>query len=445
MTPAQGRILVVDDDADIRDLLRLRIEQAAYTVIPAATGVQALEKLATEHPSVVLLDLKLPRLSGLEVLRQIKQEMPETTVIVMTAYATVENAVEAMKEGAYDFLTKPLTPGHLELVVQKAFERQALRRAERLLQQEIDGKAQPIIGESPAIRDAVERARRAAASASTVLLLGESGTGKEVFARAMHAWSPRRGSLFVVVNCAALSEELIASELFGHEKGAFTGAYQRRQGKLELADGGTVFLDEIGEMSPTLQTKLLRVLQDHRFERVGGSATIHVDIRVIAATNRDLGVAVRDGRFREDLFFRLAVIPITLPPLRDRREDVPLLAEFFLKRLGEELKRPGVSLAEEAHQVLLHHDWPGNARELHNLLERAVVLSGGDVIRPEDLGLTVRAASTVPDYQARLDAAEKGVLLQALRDHGGDKRRVARALGIALSTLYERLKKHQIG
>jgi DNA-binding NtrC family response regulator len=446
MIPTKGRILVVDDDPDIRDLLRLRLEQSAYTVIPAATGIQAIEKLAKEHPSLVLLDLKLPRVSGLEVLRHIKHEMPETTVIVMTAHATVENAVEAMKEGAYDFLTKPLTPGHLELVVHKAFERQSLQRAERLLQQETDGKTQPIIGESFAIRQAVERARRAAASVSTVLLLGESGTGKEVFARAMHAWSPRRGRHFVVVNCAALSEELIASELFGHEKGAFTGAHQQHQGKLELADGGSVFLDEIGEMSPTLQTKLLRVLQDHTFERVGGGVTVHVDIRVIAATNRNLEVAVKEGRFREDLFFRLAVIPITLPPLRARREDVPLLAEFFLKRLGEDLKRPGVSLSEDARQALLRHDWPGNARELHNLLERAVVLSGGDIIGPEDLALPAPAtAAGVSAYQARVDAAEKEVLLQALRDYDGDKRGVARAMGIALSTLYERLKRHQIG
>ena len=218
-----------------------------------------------------------------------------------------------------------------------------------------------------------------------MLLLGESGTGKEVFARAMHAWSPRRARPFVVVNCAALPEELVESELFGHEKGAFTGAHQRRPGKLELADGGTVFLDEIGEMPPTLQAKLLRVLQDHAFERVGGTGTIQVDVRVIAATNRDLGRAVQEGRFREDLFFRLNVIPITLPPLRERREDVPLLAEFFLKKLAEDLERPGVSLSPEAREALLHLDWPGNVRELHNVLERAVVLSSGDVIEPEDL------------------------------------------------------------
>jgi transcriptional regulator with PAS, ATPase and Fis domain len=311
---------------------------------------------------------------------------------------------------------------------------------------EVDGEASvSIIGESPAIRQAIERARRAAVSPSTVLLLGESGTGKEVFAHAMHAWSPRRRRPFVVVNCAALSEELVVSELFGHERGAFTGAHQRRLGKLEVAAGGTVFLDEIGEMSPTLQTKLLRVLEDHAFERVGGAATIQANIRVIAATNRDLGRAVQDGRFREDLFFRLNVIPITLPPLRERRSDITLLAESFLKKLGEDLGRPGVSLSPEAREALVHYDWPGNVRELHNLIERAAVLSVGDAIGLEDLALPASAPqAAASDYHARLDSAEKDVLLQALRDHGGNKRAAARALGIALSTLYEWLRKHRI-
>jgi DNA-binding NtrC family response regulator len=448
MTQPASCVLIVDDDRDIRGVLRLRLEQLGYAVRTAADGTQALEALAAEHPALVLLDLKLPRLSGLEVLRQIKRDVPETTVIVMTAYATVEKAVEAMREGAYDFLTKPVTPGHLELVVGKALERQALQRAERLLQDEIDWKRQPIVGESAPIQQAVDRARRAAASSSTVLLLGESGTGKEVFARAIHAWSSRRGRPIVVVNCAALSEELMTSELFGHEKGAFTGAHQQRQGKLELANGGTVFLDEIGEMPQSLQTKLLRVLQDHAFERVGGRGTIHVDIRILAATNRDLGRAVKEGRFREDLFFRLNVIPITLPALRERPEDVLLLAEFFLKKHCEELNRPGLSLSAEAREALRQHDWPGNVRELHNLLERAVVLSSGQVIGPEDLALPEPAAppSAAPSsYQSRLDAAEREVLLQALRDHGGDKRLAARAMGIAVSTFYARLNRHRIG
>src|SRR5882724_3945823 len=341
MEQLRPHILVVDDDLDFLTLLRLRLEQLGYAVRTAATGLEALGTLASDQPALVLLDLRLPRLSGLDVLTQLKQTAPDLTVIVMTAYGTVEKAVEAMKAGAADFLTKPLTPGHLELVVQKALERQALERAQHLLQAELDGKAQPLIGESPALRPVLGQARRAASSAATVLLLGESGTGKEVFARTIHAWSPRRAQPFVVVNCAALSDELIASDLFGHEKGAFTGAHQRKLGKLELAAGGTVFLDEVGELPPALQAKLLRVLQDHAFERVGGTRTLQVDIRIIAATNRDLPRAVRGGTFREDLFFRLHVIPLTLPPLRERLEDLPRLAEFFVQQHGRALQAAG--------------------------------------------------------------------------------------------------------
>jgi DNA-binding NtrC family response regulator len=444
MDQLRSRILVVDDDPDILFLLRSRLDQLGYAVTTVTSGAQAREKLAAEAPSLMFLDLRLPRMSGLDVLRHTRQTSPETTVIVMTAYATVEKAVEAMREGAWDFLTKPLTPGHLELVVQKAFERKELQRAQWLAQDELDAKIQPIIGESPAIQRAIGRARRAAQSQSTVLLLGQSGTGKEVFARAIHAWGPRHARPFVIVNCAVLGEELIATELFGHEKGAFTGAHQRKQGKLELADGGTVFLDEIGEMHPTLQTKLLRVLQDHSFERVGGTPTIQVDIQVISSTNRDLTQAVREGRFREDLFFRLNVIPITLPPLRERRVDIRLLAEFFLKKHGHELKRPGLSFSPAALEALEQYDWPGNVRELENLLERAVVLASGDQIHAEELALSASANAPASTHQAQLDAAEKEMLRQALHDHEGDKRAAARAMGMALSTLYAKLKRHQL-
>ena len=445
--PPKPRIMVVDDDPDILALLRLQLDHLGYAVTTVTSGAQAVEKLVTEPPALILLDLKLPRMTGLDVLRHVKQTSPETPVIVMTAYATVEKAVEAMKEGAWDFLPKPLTPGHLELVVRKAVEGQALQRAHRLAQDELAAKTRPILGESPAIQEAIGRARRAAQSSSTVLLLGESGTGKEVFARTIHGWSPRRSRPFVVVNCAALAEELIASELFGHEKGAFTGAHQRKQGKLELANGGTVFLDEIGEMQPLLQTKLLRVLQEHAVRTGRGTSTIEVDIRVIAATNRDLPRAVKAGTFREDLFFRLNVIPITLPPLRERRGDVGRLAEFIVMRLSAELKRPGLSLGAEALKALEEHDWPGNVRELENVLERAAVLSSEAEIQADALALPVPMAS-IPSlaspYQAQLDAAEKALLVQALRDHGGDKRAAARAVGLALSTFYVRLKKYQI-
>ena len=317
-----------------------------------------------------------------------------------------------------------------------------------MLQVELEGKAQPFIGDSPALRPVLEQARRAASSAATVLLLGESGTGKEVLARAIHAWSPRRAQPFVVVNCAALSEELIASDLFGHERGAFTGAHQRKLGKLELAAGGTVFLDEIGELPPTLQAKLLRVLQEHAFERVGGTRTLQVDIRIIAATNRDLPRAVRAGTFREDLFFRLHVIPLTLPPLRKRQEDLPRLADYFVHKHSLELKRPGMRLAPEALECLQHYDWPGNVRELENVLERAVVLSGSPVIQPDDLALPAPESPPLADgpsrYQTRLEALEQEVLQQVLQARGGDKRAAARDLGMALSTFYAKLKKYHL-
>ena len=439
---------MIDDDPDILDLLRHRLAQLGYVVRTATHGMEALGALASDQPALVLLDLRLPRLSGLEVLKRIKQTAPEVTVIVMTAYATVERAVEAMREGAYDFLTKPLTPGHLELVVQKAFEREALQRAQHLLQEELEGKAHSILGESPAIRQAIEFARRAAQSSATVLLLGESGTGKEVFARAIHAWSPRRTQPFVVVDCAALSEELIASDLFGHEKGAFTGAHQQKRGKLELAAGGTVFLDEVGELPPALQVKLLRVLQEHAFERVGGTRTLQVDLRVVAATNRDLPRAVGAGAFREDLFFRLHVIPLTLPPLRERRADIPLLAASFLQRHGVKRGRPGTRFAPAALAQLEAYDWPGNVRELENVIERAVVLSPHEEIQPEELAVPAfERPSPTPSasrYERQLEAAEQAILREALQAHGGDKRATARALGLALSTLYAKLKKYQL-
>jgi DNA-binding NtrC family response regulator len=355
-----------------------------------------------------------------------------------------------MKEGAYDFLPKPIDPKHLEIVVRKALERRQLVESNRFLQDTLAARTPAVLGESPPIRRAMEIARKAAAASSTILLLGESGTGKEVFAHAIHRWSPRQDKPFVVVNCVALSEHLLESELFGHEKGAFTGAHQAKKGKFELAHGGTVFLDEIGDMPLPLQTKLLRVLQDHAFERVGGTKPLRADIRIIAATNRDLDGAVKDARFREDLFYRLNVVRIVLPPLRERSEDLPPLAQHFVARLASETKKAVRGISKEALTLLLAQRWPGNVRELANVIERAVVLCEGSQIEPEDLALLGPGGSIphlapaapiscgplhvlVKDYKQR-------VIETALREAGGNQTKAAELLGLQRTHLVKLLR-----
>src|SRR5919108_421563 len=332
MRTLSGSILVVDDDADIRDILSEILNSLGSRVITAANGQECLDRVDTEAPELVLLDIEMPVKNGLEVLKELRQRGRDTTTIMITAYGTIDRAVQAMKEGAFDFITKPFDLDHIVLVVEKALERERLKRGLERFTEEAGQRHRLIGGESPKMKLAMETARKAAASKSTVLLLGESGTGKEVFARAIHDWSERKNEPFIAINCVGLSKDLLESELFGHEKGAFTGAHQLKKGKMELAHGGTVFLDEVGDISAELQTKLLRFLQEREFERIGGTQPIPVDVRVIAATNRDLGNAIKERRFREDLYYRLNVIPISLPPLRERREDVPLLARFFLQR-----------------------------------------------------------------------------------------------------------------
>jgi len=395
MESGGARVLIVDDDAASRRLLEVRLRALDCEVATAADGREALAAIQQEPPALVLLDLEMPRMPGMELLRALRREGSDVPVIVITAHRSIESVVEAMKEGAFDFIPKPFDPKHLELVVRKALDRARLVESNQLLRDALAARAPEIIGEGPAIRRAAEMARKAAAANSTVLLLGESGTGKEVFSHAIHQWSPRRDRPFVVVNCVALSEHLLESELFGHEKGAFTGAHQLKRGKFELAHGGTVFLDEIGDMPPGLQAKLLRVLQDHTFERVGGTKPFRTDIRVIAATNRDLERAVREGRFREDLFYRLNVVTITLPPLRERREDIPALVEAFLSRYAAETKKAVREGTPEAMAMLAAHPWPGNVRELANVIERAVVLCAGERIGPEDLAHLEGKASAV--------------------------------------------------
>ncbi len=388
---AKAKILVVDDDTDIVTVLRDRLEALGYSTVCAGDGLRALELIEQETPHLMLLDLEMPRLSGLDVLKRLARSRPtghEMPVIVMTAHGTITAAVQAMKQGAHDFLTKPFDVDHLAIVITKALERASLARQVECLRTEVESRYATIVGQSPAMTSVIDLAKRAAKSDAGVLLLGESGTGKELFARSMHQWSPRRDMPFVVINCVALTDTLLENELFGHEKGAFTGADRLQKGKVELADGGTMFLDEIGDMPMPLQAKLLRVLQDHEFQRVGGVRTVKVNLRVIAATNKELKRAVKDGRFREDLFFRLNIVTLTLPPLRDRAGDLPSLAGFFLDRHAREIKKAPMRLAPDALAAIQRYPWPGNVRELDNAIARAVVLSEYDVITPDLLALS---------------------------------------------------------
>jgi DNA-binding NtrC family response regulator len=447
MTIHRAKILIVDDDPDIREVIRDRLKAMGFDVSEASDGDEALARLREDPPTITLLDLLMPRVSGMEVLKAIHEQGVDTTTIVITAYGTIEKAVEAMRAGAYDFLTKPFSPGHLEVVIRKALEREVLRRANLLLASDVKGRSHPLIGHSPLMKDAVEKVKRAAASNSTILLLGESGTGKEVFARGIHQWSPRRDKPLVVVNCVALSEELLESELFGHERGAFTGAHQMKRGKLELASGGTAFLDEIGDLRPRLQAKLLRVLQEHEFERVGGTRPIRVDLRFVAATNRDLGKAIKDGSFREDLFFRLNVVTIPLPPLRDRPGDIEPLATYFLTRYCRELGKHVKEITPEGWTVMKRYHWPGNVRELANVIERAVVLSTGDRITAEDLPLGTIGRGTPAvsppspaTFHEAVVAYKRQVIREALHRFGGNQSRAASALGLQRTYLSRLIK-----
>jgi len=451
-----AKILIVDDDPDIVMMLEDRLQAAGYETVAALEGQQALDLIVQESPHLVLLDLTLPKLSGLDVLKRLAQVKPldSPPVIVMTAHASIQAAVEAMKEGAYDFLTKPLDNDHLLIVIRKALERDTLRRQVAYLRSEVDGRYANIVGNSPSVRSVVEAAQRAAKSDAGVLLLGESGTGKELFARSIHQWSPRSAMPLIVINCVALTETLLENELFGHERGAFTGADRQHKGKLEMADGGTVFLDEIGDMPLTLQAKLLRVLQDREFQRVGGSKTVSVNIRIIAATNKDLRQAVKVGRFREDLYFRLNVVTLTLPPLRERQGDVPALAQFFLERHTRDAKRPGMVLSTAAVETLTRYSWPGNIRELDNVIARAVVLSPKDTIEPDMLVL-LSDDSDLPQneddallpyldlpYHESMEEHSRYIITRAMERAEGNQTKAAESLKLQ-RTYLARLLKHQ--
>ena len=446
-----GRILVVDDEEGIRSFVAEALATAGHDVTQAADGREALRRLAERGFDLVLTDLKMPGIDGLEVVRRVRAEQPEVEVIVLTAHGSVDTAVQAMKLGAFDYLQKPVgSPAELRLLVERALERRTLLAARDRELREAPGEA-PLSWGDPAMVPVVEALRKVAPTNATVLLLGESGTGKEVAARAVHRWSARSAGPFVAVNGAAISEHLLESELFGHEKGAFTGAHERRRGRLELAAGGTFFLDEIGELRPELQVKLLRVLQERCFERVGGTQTIEADVRWIAATNRDLRVERDAGRFREDLYHRLAVFPIRLPPLRERRADILPLARALLAAVGAQLGRPGLTLAPAAERRIVAAEWRGNVRELRNALERAAILADGSAIDEVHLWLEApaptgsAAGAAAPPVVRPLDELEREAIDRALAESGGNRREAALRLGIGVRTLYEKLKRYGLG
>ena len=429
------RILVVDDEPLNLDLLEQELGDRGYAIERANGGAEALEKFAAHAPQLVLLDHLMPDPDGIEVLRRLRGGGVDIPVIMLTAHGTIEKAVEAMRYGATDFITKPFDGDHLAFAVGRALNEERLGRKVEVLSQQANERHHLIPGNSAAMKQAVDFARKAAASNSTVLLLGESGTGKEVIASAIHRWSERGEEPFIAINCAGLSKELVESELFGHEKGAFTGAHLLKRGKIELARGGTVFLDEIGDMAPELQARLLRFLQEHRFERVGGTKTMDGDVRIVVATNRDLARAIRDGHFREDLYYRINVIAIRLPPLRERKEDIPELARHFLERFASEGNKRFTGIAEGAMVKLLDHDWPGNVRELANAIERAVVLGRGPEVTVRDLPTHLGAASAMPapdgpGYHAALDAYKRNVIASALARTDGNRAAAAKLLGL---------------
>jgi DNA-binding NtrC family response regulator len=446
-------------------MLRLALEAQDHTVIEARDETEAVAAMQACRPGVVLSDLRLPKGDGLGILRAAKELDPELPVIVMTAFGSIQDAVAAMKEGALDFLAKPVDPDVLLLMVERALAQRRLATENILLKDELAARrgAPQIVGEDPGLKQVSIALQRAAGTDTSVLLEGESGTGKELFARALHALSQRADGPFVAINCAAIPENLLETELFGHEKGAFTGAANRKPGKFELAHRGTLFLDEIGELPITLQPKILRALEDRRFERVGGTSLISVDVRVVAATNRNLRTAIASRQFREDLFFRLSVFPITIPPLRDRPNDIMMLAKHFIDRFCRDVNKNPLMLAPTAVDELLKYPWPGNVRELQNCIERAVILTEGDTIHARHLSLSFREAPPMPaavaeddgpwsriDLTGTLAAAtsrvvaevEKRKIGQALKEAGGNRTRAAEVLQVGFKTFTAKLREH---
>ncbi len=444
-------ILVVDDEENLRRVTQLRLEQAGFEVQTAAGGSAALALLPRFRPELVITDLRMPGISGLDLLKSIKAQAPEVIVVVFTAFGTIESAVEAMKEGAYDYLIKPVNSEALRMVVFRALEHHQLKREVTELRQAIDRKYgfENITGHSKPLLMVLDAASRAARSEATVLIHGETGTGKELLARAIHFNSPRKEKPFVVINCGAIPQDLLESELFGHVRGSFTGAVADKRGRIELADGGTIFLDEVGEMPTALQVKLLRALQEREVEKIGAPAPVKVDVRVIAATHRNLEAMIEDGDFREDLYYRLAVIPLRLPPLRERTEDIPVLAMQFFQQFKARAGRPNLTLPTTLLPYFQSHRWPGNVRELENVIERLVVLCPGDSITlellPENLrrekpGLDALSLE-LPQQGISLEAVERELIERALLRFEGNQTRAAQYLDISRKTLIYRMEK----
>ena len=441
--PSKGKILIVDDELVVRDSLARWFTAEGYETKGVASAREALEA-ATQEWDLALLDIKMPGMDGMELEARLKEAEPDLIVIMMTGYATVDTAVRALKNGAYDYLTKPIDPDELSHVVGKALEHRATKKEVVRLQENLKEifPRTDLIGKSPAIRRVTEMIETVAPTDTTVLITGESGTGKEVVARAIHAASPRRLMPMVTIHCGALTETLLESELFGHERGAFTGAQFRKKGKFEIAEGGTVFLDEISDISLKMQTDLLRVLQEKEIVRVGSSQPIHVDFRAIAATNKDLQTLVQAGSFRPDLFYRLHVVTIDMPPLRDRREDITLLVEHFIAKLCASMNRqPAPQVAPEAMDLLIRHHWPGNVRELENAVERALVVGRGKELRPVDFSFQLQGAGAVGGGRS-LDEVEQAHIAQIWAESAGNHSKAARTLGIDRTTLYKKLKRY---
>lgn len=448
-------ILVVDDKDSVRKMLAQTLQAEGHEVEVAKSGHTAVEKARRGAFDLVLTDLKMPGMDGLDLLTQIKETSPETAVIVMTAYGTIENAVTAIKRGAFDFMTKPFDPDRLLVMIDRALENRRLLAENELLREELATKLgyNQIIGSAPKMKETERLVRKVAGSDTTVLFEGESGTGKELFAAAIHHLSPRRDKSYVTINCAAIPHDLLENELFGSEAGAFTSSHVRKLGKFEIADGGTVFLDEVGDMDMALQAKLLRFLQQKTFERLGGTKTISVDVRIIAATNVNLPENCQQKKFREDLFYRLSVFPISIPPLRERREDIPKLVEYFVLRYCAELKKPTKKVTKEALKLMDRYNWPGNVRELENAIERSIILCEGKYITPEHLAIRVPSTEEIRlregaglkevGQHAQM-VAERSMILRVLEQTRGNKRKCAQVLKIDYTTLFEKMKKYSI-